>query len=55
MSIGTPIIADLLLIRKEGRVSRWMDLYLKNEAKRAFMETSSADSMVTDSAAGSSS
>ncbi len=55
MSFGTPVMADLLLIRKEGRGSRWMDLYRKNEARRAFMDTSSADSMVTDSAAGSSS
>ena len=55
MSIGTPVMADLLLMRKENRASLWMDLYRKNEARRAFMDTSSADSIVTDSAAGSSS
>ena len=55
MSLGTPVMADLLLIRKEGRGSRWMDLYRKEKTKRAFMDTASADSLVTDSAAGSSS
>jgi len=54
MSIGTPVMADLLLLRKENRGSQWMDLYRNNEAKRAFVDTSSADSIVTDSAAGSS-
>lgn len=55
MSIGTPVMADLLLLRKENRGSHWMDLYRNIAAKRAFMDTSSADSLVTDSAAGSSS
>ncbi len=55
MSIGTPVMADLLLIRKEGHSSRWMDLYHKQMAQRAFMDTASGDSLVTDSAAASSS
>ena len=55
MSIGTPTMADLLLQRKEGRESRWMSLYRQNKVKHALMDTASADSLVTDSAAASSS
>ena len=54
MSIGTATMADLLLQRKEGRTSQWMDLYRQNKIKRALMDTASADSPVTDSAAASS-
>lgn len=54
MSIGTPTMADLLLQRKEGRGSVWMDLYRQNKAKLAMMDTASADSLVTDSAAAAS-
>jgi alkaline phosphatase len=54
MSTGTLNMADLLLQRKEGRGSRWIDLYRKNRASRALMDTASADSLVTDSAAASS-
>ncbi len=55
MSIGTPTMADLLLQRKEGRGSTWKDLYRDNRAKLALMDTASANSMVTDSAAAASS
>ncbi len=55
MSIGTPTMADLLLRRKEGRGSQWMNLYRENKIKHALMDTASADSLVTDSAAASSS
>ncbi len=55
MSHGTLNMADLLLQRKEGRSSNWIKLYRENKARRAYMDTASADSMVTDSAAGSSS
>ena len=55
MSIGTPVMADLLLQRKTGTGSCWIDLYKTGKANRAFMDTASADSLVTDSAAGSSS
>jgi alkaline phosphatase len=55
MSHGTLNMADLLLQRKEGRSSNWIKLYRENKALRAYMDTASADSMVTDSAAGSSS
>jgi alkaline phosphatase len=55
MSHGTLNMADLLLQRKEGRSSNWIKLYREQKARRAYMDTASADSMVTDSAAGSSS
>lgn len=54
MSIGTPTMADLLLQRKEGRESIWMGLMRQNKVKVALMDTASADSLVTDSAAASS-
>jgi alkaline phosphatase len=55
MSHGTLNMADLLLQRKEGRSSNWIKLYREQKATRAYMDTASADSIVTDSAAGSSS
>lgn len=55
MSYGTLNMADLLLQRKEGRSSNWIKLYREQKARRAYMDTASANSMVTDSAAGSSS
>ena len=54
MSSGTLNMADLLLQRKMGHGSQWLQLYRDNKIKRALMDTASADSMVTDSAAGSS-
>lgn len=54
MSIGTPTMADLLSQRKDGKGSTWMDLYRNNRAKLAMVDTASADSLVTDSAAGAS-
>jgi alkaline phosphatase len=55
MSIGTLTMANLLSQRKYGRDSHWIDLYKKGRATRGVMDTSSANSMVTDSAAASSS
>ncbi|MFV0606988.1 MAG: alkaline phosphatase [Niabella sp.] len=55
MSTGTMAMANLLLQRKEGRLSNWMQLYNDNLVSRALMDTASASSMVTDSAAASSS
>ncbi|MGB4772310.1 MAG: alkaline phosphatase [Chitinophagaceae bacterium] len=55
MSIGTLVMADLLLQRKEGKRSAWLKLYETGQAKRALMDTASASSLVTDSAAASSS
>ena len=54
MSTGTLNMASLLLQRKEGRQSNWIKLYQENKGKRALMDTSSSNAMVTDSAAGSS-
>lgn len=55
MSVGTLTMADQLKYRKEGLQSHWMSLYRSGLAKRALMETASASSLVTDSAAASSS
>ncbi|MCF3108047.1 alkaline phosphatase [Niabella sp. CC-SYL272] len=55
MSTGTLNMADLLMQRKYGRRSSWLRLYDEQRAVRALMDTASASSLVTDSAAGSSS
>jgi alkaline phosphatase len=55
MSTGTLNMADLYLNRKTGRGSNWMQLYKDNRVSRALMDTASASSIVTDSAAASSS
>ncbi len=55
MSTGTLNMADLLMQRKLGKSSKWIELYRQNKASKAFMDTASASSIVTDSAAGSSS
>lgn len=55
MSSGTLNMADILAQRKLGRPSCWVDLYRQNKVKRALMDTASASSIVTDSAAASSS
>lgn len=54
MSSGTLTMANLLLQRKEGRESTWISLYKENRVLRSFMDTASANAMVTDSAASSS-
>lgn len=55
MSTGTLNMADLFLNRKYGKGSNWLQLYKDNKVSRALMDTASASSIVTDSAAGSSS
>ncbi|WP_178984913.1 alkaline phosphatase [Winogradskyella helgolandensis] len=55
MSIGTLNMADLYLSRKTGTGSNWLDLYKKNKVSRGLMDMASASSIVTDSAAASSS
>ena len=55
MSTGTLNMADLLMQRKYGKRSTWLRLYDEQQAVRALMDTASASSLVTDSAAGSSS
>lgn len=54
MSTGTLNMADLYLSRKNGKGSNWMQLYKDNKVARALMDTASASSIVTDSAAASS-
>lgn len=55
MSSGTLNMADLFLNRTYGKGSNWLQLYKDNKVSRALMDTASASSIVTDSAAGSSS
>ena len=55
MSSGTLNMADLFMNRKLGKSSNWIQLYKDNRVTRALMDTASASSIVTDSAAGSSS
>lgn len=55
MSTGTLNMANIFLQRKEGRQSHWLQLYKDQKVSRALMDTASASSLVTDSAAGSSS
>ena len=55
MSSGTLNMADLYLNRKTGKGSNWIELYKDNRVKRSLMDMSSASSIVTDSAAASSS
>ncbi len=55
MSTGTLNMADLYLNRKTGVGSNWIQLYKDNKVSRALMDMASASSIVTDSAAASSS
>ncbi len=55
MSTGTLNMADMYLQRKMGTQSQWLQLYENGRATRALMSTASGNSLVTDSAAGSSS
>lgn len=55
MSTGTLNMADLYLSRKTGKESNWLGLYRNNKVSRALMDMASASSIVTDSAAASSS
>lgn len=55
MSTGTLNMADLQLSRKTGKCSNWLQLYKDNRVNRALMDMASASSIVTDSAAASSS
>lgn len=55
MSTGTLNMADIYSNRILGVGSKWMGLYRDNKGVRALMDTASANSMVTDSAAASSS
>lgn len=55
MSSGTFQMADLLRRRKDGKNSRWLQLYRDQKISRALMDMSSANSSVPDSAAAASS
>lgn len=55
MSSGTLTMTDLLLQRKNGTGSNWLNLYREQKAVRGLMDMASATSIVTDSAAASSS
>lgn len=55
MSSGTLNMGDLYLNRKTGKGSTWMQLYKDQRVSRALMDTASANSIVTDSSAASSS
>ncbi len=55
MSSGTLNIADVFLNRTTGKSSNWIQLYKDQKVSRALMDTASASSIVTDSAAASSS
>lgn len=54
MSLGTLTLAERHLRRQEGRGTHWLQLYSRPGVRRALMDTSSASSLVTDSAAASS-
>lgn len=54
MSLGTLTMAERHLRRQEGRGTRWLGLYGRRDLRRALMDTCSASSPVTDSAAASS-
>lgn len=55
MSTGTLNMTDIYLNRKNGKGSNWLQLYKENKVSRALMDMASASSIVTDSAAASSS
>lgn len=55
MSIGTLNMTDLYLNRKTGKGSNWLQLYKDKKVSRGLMDMASASSIVTDSAAASSS
>ncbi len=54
MSNGTLSMANMLSERRDGKLCAWMSLYQAGEATRGLMDTASANSLVTDSAAASS-
>ncbi|MFB2117624.1 alkaline phosphatase [Parapedobacter sp. 2B3] len=55
MSVGTLSMANMLSERRDGKLCSWMSLYREGLVSRGLMDTASANSLVTDSAAASSS
>lgn len=51
MSLGTLTLAERYLRRQQGRGTRWLGMYARPDVRRALMDTASASSLVTDSAA----
>ncbi len=54
MSLGTLTMAERYRRRHEGRGTNWFGLYDRPDVRRAAVDTSSANSLVTDSSAASS-
>ncbi len=54
MSLGTLSMADLYSRNILGKESQWLSLYREKKVSHALMDTASANSIVTDSAAASS-
>lgn len=54
MSLGTLTLAERYRRRFDGRGTHWLGLYTRPDLRRALMDTASANSLVTDSAAASS-
>lgn len=54
MSSGTLSMANIYKQRKYGFQTNWLQLYTDNKVTRALMDTASASSIITDSAAGGS-
>src|SRR5690554_7365672 len=54
MSIGTLTLADMYTQSAMGKHTTWVENYKNGRFKRAMMDTASASSLVTDSAAGGS-
>ena len=55
MSTGTLSMANMLSERRDGKLCEWMSLYDRGLVNRGLMDTASANSLVTDSSAASSS
>lgn len=55
MSSGTLAMSDLMLRRRDGKRSNWIRLYEEGKARRGLMDMASANGIVTDSSAASSS
>lgn len=55
MSHGTLALANMFSERRDGKLSPWMSLYHEGGVTRGLMDTASADNLVTDSSAASSS
>lgn len=51
MSAGTLHMGDMLVRRRSGKPSRWVELMARPGSRQAMMDTQSANSIVTDSAA----